>query len=198
MLHRLRTTASCLWLCRAPQRTLEGCGYTLELFRGPRFHEVPTAPGFPLQPSYITARSSAYVCGTGCALSIRPPDGTGYPLSHPTRSHRHFLRCAVSWSPNMLVSSIGSKGGVAPPSAQRSVASPIRGTTLQRLLGTSMACWFLSGWRPDVAFQPVCICSWRSARNALRLKSRDASGRPPQLECIRAVSQAQPAFSCSV
>ncbi len=78
VLHRRRTMASCRWLCIAPQRTLAGCGYTLELSRDPRFPEVPTAPGFPLQPSCITACSSAYVCGTGYALPIRPP-GRPYP-----------------------------------------------------------------------------------------------------------------------
>lgn len=103
MLLRRRTMASCRWLCIAPQRTLSGCGYTLELSRDPRFPEVPTAPGFPLQPSCITACSSAYVCGRRCALSIRPTGGTFYPLSLATRSHRHFLRCAVSRSPNFSI-----------------------------------------------------------------------------------------------
>ena len=43
----------------------------------------------------------------------------------------------VDWSSlcNGSGRAIGSKGGVAPPSAQRSAASPITGTALQRLLG---------------------------------------------------------------
>ena len=153
MLHRRRTMASCRWLCIAPQRTLAGCGYTLELSRDPRFPEVPAAPGFPLQPSCITACSSAYVCGTGYALPIRPP---GRPCPTFTRNQvtpafppmRRFtvaqllytLLPVVDWSSlcNRSGRAIGSKGGVAPPSAQRSRTSPIRGMRLQRLLGTGL------------------------------------------------------------
>lgn len=150
MLHRRRTTAPCLWLYGTPHSTLVGCRYTLELSRDPRFPEVSTAPGFPLQPSYVAVRSSAVVCGRRCALSARPVGGTFYPLSLATRSSGHFLPDAVSRSPNVVVllpvadwslpgsrsrRAIGSKGGIAPPSAQRSAASPIRGTALQRLLG---------------------------------------------------------------
>lgn len=74
--HRRRTTAPCLWLYGTPHSTLPGCRYTLELSRDPRFPEVSTAPGFPLQPSYVAVRSSAVVCGRRCALSVRPAGGT--------------------------------------------------------------------------------------------------------------------------
>lgn len=117
MLHRRRTMAPCLWLYGTPHSTLVGCRYTLELSRDPRFPEVSTAPGFPLQPSYVAIRSSAVVCGRRCALSARPVGGTLYPLSLATRSSGHFLPDAVSWSPNVLICPM------APALAGRDVAA---------------------------------------------------------------------------
>jgi len=160
LLHRLRTTAQCLWLYVAPHSTLEGRRYTFKLSRDPQFPEVPTAPGFPLQPSCITTRSSAIVCGTGYALSIRPLGRTGYRLSLDNRSPCHFLHGAVSASPNALPRRwrlIGSKEGVSPSSAHRSRTSPIRGIRLQRLLDTWLATRYLPGWRPGMSFRTMCI-----------------------------------------
>lgn len=172
MLHRRRTPAQCLWLYGTPHSTLVGCRYTLELSRDPQFPEVSTAPGFPLQPSYVAIRSSAVVCGRRCALSVRPVGGTLYPLSLATRSSGHFLPDAVSWSPNLVIllpvadwsflcnrsgRAIGSNEGVTPPSAQRSRTSPIRGMRLQRLLGWGLAILNLLDRRSSAAFRPVCL-----------------------------------------
>jgi hypothetical protein len=123
-----------------------GRGYRFELSIDPRFPEVPISPAFALIPSHVAVRSKAILRGTGCALPIRPP-GRSVRLSHAIRSCRHFLRHAVSWSPNVLSPQpvalprpvepcvIGSKGGITPPSAQRSRTSLIGGMRLQRLLG---------------------------------------------------------------
>ena len=57
---------------------------------------------------------------------------------------------------------IGSKAGVAPASARRSAASPIRGTALQRLLDSRLAAGSLLDWRSSVPFGGV-VCRWRPA-----------------------------------
>ena len=57
--HRRRTMASCLWPTSIPHSTLEGCPYTLELSRGPRFPEVPSSPDF--------SSCSYAITGTACA-----------------------------------------------------------------------------------------------------------------------------------
>lgn len=148
--HRLRTTAQCLWLCIRLHRTLQGSRYRVKLSIDPGFLQVPVSPAFALIPSRLATCSNAFQCSKRCALSVRPIGGTIYPLSLAIRSHEHFLSCAVSWSPNIVSGApalagrsvcsergleIGSKGGVAPPSAHRSRTSPIRGMRLQRLLG---------------------------------------------------------------
>lgn len=99
-----------------------------------------------------------------CAAKVAPfryaPSAGLNPLSRSTRSHGHCLPCAVSWSPNVIRSPperIGSKAGITPASAQRSAASLIRGTALQRLLGTELAILFLPVWRTGVTFRSVCF-----------------------------------------
>lgn len=167
MLHRLRTTAPCPWLHVAPHSTLEGRRYRVELSIDPRFPKVPAAPGFPLQPSHVTVRSEAILCGTGCALTIRPRSRTGYRLSPSNRSSGHCLPDAVSASPNLdrrIAGRIGSKEGVTPSSAHRSRTSPIKGMQLQRLLDSRLATWNLPGWRPDMPFRACVFAVWRPAR----------------------------------
>ena len=118
-----------------------GCGYTLELSRGPRFPEVPTAPGFPLQPSCITACSSADVCGRRCALSTRPAGGTGptFTYNQVTRAsplvrrfmvaQRQFPCCPGSrWS--LVAASgdvrLGRRGELHPPAPSVAQRAPLR------------------------------------------------------------------------
>ncbi len=184
MLHRRRTMASCRWLCIAPQRTLAGCGYTLELSRDPRFPEVPTAPGFPLQPSCITACSSAYVCGTGYALPIRPPGRpcptftrnqvtpAFPPMRRFTVAQRQFPCCPGSrWS---LVAASGDvrsgRTGEFHPRAP-GVAAP----ALFEACGFSVCSvedWRSSTCRVGNPARPCgqCVCSWRSALSVRSLR----------------------------
>ena len=145
---RLHAYGSTL-LCTA---SVGGCRYTLKLSRGPRFLEVPTAPGFPLQPSCVTACSSAYVCSTGCALTVRPLSQT-FTGFHSITGHQ-AIACLAPFPcrPTSAggTGEIGSKEGVTPSSALRSRTSPIKGMQLQRLLGFRLATWNLSEWRSDV------------------------------------------------
>ena len=67
---------------------------------------------------------------------------------------------------------IGSKAGVAPASARRSAASPIRGTALQRLLDPRLAAGSLLDWRSSVPFGGV-VCRWRPA---LCVRTRPGDG----------------------
>ena len=171
MLHRRRTMASCRWLCIAPQRTLAGCGYRVELSIDPRFPEVPVSPAFALIPSRLTTRSKAFLCGRRCALSIRPTGGTFYPLSLATRSPSHFLLGAVSWSPNFSIPycplsighhfaiardvRLGRRGELHPPAP--SVAAPARleACGFSVCLAQDLAILYLSVWRTDVPFGSV-------------------------------------------
>lgn len=73
------------------------------------------------------------MCGKCPTLPVSPTGRTGYLLSRCDRTYGHFLPYTVSVSPNPLfIKLIGSKEGIAPPSARRSVASSITSTTLQR------------------------------------------------------------------
>lgn len=135
----------------------------------------PETPGFPRcrlrQVSPCSPRTSPYAHQPSCAADVAPfryaPSAGLDPLSRSTRSHGHCLPCAVSWSPNLFrrrAGAIGSKGGIAPPSARRNAASPIKGTALQRLLDRGLAILRLPDWRSGVAFRPVCCAAWRAAR----------------------------------
>jgi hypothetical protein len=74
---------------------------------------------------------------------------------------------------------IGSKDGVAPSSARRSAASPIRGTALQRLLATGLACPVASGIGDSgVPFGVWFAGGGLPARVRLRA-TRTRQGRPP-------------------
>lgn len=148
-----------------------GCRYRFELSIDPGFLQVPISPVFALIPSRLATCSKAILCGTGCTLSIYPP-GRPYPTFTCNQVARAFpLECrftvaqprvlllVADWSflCNRSRRAIGSNRGVSPRSAQRSAASLIRGTALQRLLDRGMAILCLSGWRPDVALRPVCL-----------------------------------------
>ena len=149
MLHRRRTTASCLWLYGTPHSTLEGAVTRLS---------YPEAPGFPRcrprQVSPCGPHASLHAHQPSCAANVAPFRYA--PLAGlSTRFHSQPGHQAIScqmpfhgrptsvllpvadWS--FLCSrsgrAIGSNGGIAPPSAQRSRTSPIRGMRLQRLLG---------------------------------------------------------------
>jgi hypothetical protein len=73
MLHRLRTTAQCLWLYVAPHSTLVGAVTGLSYPSTPDFSRCQLRQVSPLQFSYVAIRSDAIQCGTGHALPIRPP-----------------------------------------------------------------------------------------------------------------------------
>lgn len=129
---------------------------------------VPTLPGFPSAPCRISTASAAFLWCTRSTVPGRPWAGLS-PAFTWIRSSRHCLLDTVSLSPKtdpLQATSttgypgagIGSKEGVAPSSALRSRASPIRGTRLQQ---------HESGWRPDSlaaagAWPPLVTClGWR-------------------------------------
>jgi hypothetical protein len=135
----------------------------------------PSTPGFPgcrlvqvSPPSpAVLPRPQKPSCAVRVTLFRSVPRVGHVRLSPGNRSLGHCLPNAVSVSPNMLLPKgwpvcashsgqlgreIGSKGGVAPPSAQRSRTSLIRGMRLQRLLGTRLATSYLLDWRSSVPF----------------------------------------------
>lgn len=149
------------------QHPLSGRRYTFKLSRDPQFPEVPAAPGFPSQPSCITTRSSAIVCGTGNALTIRPLSRPGYRLSLNNRSLGHFLPSAVSASPNALCHVVGDRLG---RKKESHLLAPIAAApALLEACGYSVCS--IPGWRPSIYRDgsSVCLlrrcvfCRWRSA-----------------------------------
>lgn len=150
MLHRRRTTASCLWLHGTPHSTLMGAVTRLS---------YPEAPGFPRcqlrQVSPCSPHASLHAHQPSCAANVAPfryapsaglstrfhsqPGHTSISSRAPFHGRPTSLSCCPGsrWSRtgSERGRAIGSKGGVSPPSAQRSAASLIRGTALQRLLG---------------------------------------------------------------
>lgn len=149
------------------QHPLSGRRYTFKLSRDPQFPEVPAAPGFPSQPSCITTRSSAIVCGTGNALTIRPLSRPDYRLSLDNRSLGHFLPSAVSASPNALCHVAGDRLG---RKKESHLLAPIAAApALLEACGYS-ACsipsWRLGIYRDgsSVCLLRRCVfCRWRSA-----------------------------------
>lgn len=96
LLHRLRTTAQCLWPYVAPFGTLRGCRYRFELSIDPRFLEVPALPGFPSAPCTVTSASEAILNGKRYALSKRPtgrpcPTFTVDQVTEPFPAQRRFV-----------------------------------------------------------------------------------------------------------
>ena len=128
---------------------------------------MPVSPAFALIPCRVATASEALLCGTRCALSIRPTSRP-YPTFAKSQDigalppQRRF-RVAQHAPPEVdALRRIGSKAGVAPASARRSAASPIRGTALQRLLDPRLAAGSLLDWRSSVPFGGV-VCRWRPA-----------------------------------
>lgn len=140
-----------------------------------------------MRPSCIAARSSAYVCGTGCALAVRPPSRSCTGFHQVTG--RQAISCPTPFpcrptSRRRYAGVIGSKEGVTPSSAHRSRTSPIRGMRLQRLLGFRFGGLKPAGVAPRRALSGVYVCSWRPARCA-RTVSDGTAGRSP---CVRAAA----------
>lgn len=128
--------------------------YRVELSIDPWFPKVPAAPGFPLQPSHVAVRSEAILCGTGCALAIRPQSRTGYRLSLDNRSLGHFLPGAVSVSPNLIqlrwLYGLGRRRELHPPAPF--AAAP----ALLEACGYSVC--LVPGWRPETCRDGVPAC----------------------------------------
>ena len=163
--HRLRTTASCLWLHVAPHSTLrvnEGAVTGLSYPSTPGFPRCQRFQVSPPRPAAVASASEAILCGRRYALSIRPA-GRPCPTFTITRSPSHFLLGAVSRSPNFArnvcraIRLIGSKRRVSLPSALRSRTSPIRGMRLQRLLVTELACSCHCRAGTPAAFRPCVL-----------------------------------------
>lgn len=176
--HRLRTTAQCLWLFGTPQRPLHRGGYRFELSIDPAFPQVPVSPAFALIPSRLMTRSKAILCGTGCALPIRPPGRTATDF-HMQPGHTGISSSApFHGRPTCPVASphrgmgrlgfgLGRRGELHPPApsvAQRA-----------RLEALRFSICLLQAWRacncrvgdPTRPFGLCVSCSWRSARIAL-------------------------------
>lgn len=150
MLHRRRTTASCLWLYGTPHSTLVGAVTRLS---------YPETPGFPRcqlrQISPCSPHASLHAHQPSCAANVAPfryaPLAGLSTRFHSQPGHQaiscqmpfHGRPTSLSYCPGSRWSlacnergrAIGSNRGVAPRSAQRSAASPTTGTALQRLLG---------------------------------------------------------------
>ena len=194
--HRRRTMAQCQWLYSAPHSPLEGGRYRVELCIDPGFPQVPVSPAFALIPCRVATASEAFLCGTRCALSRRPASRP-YPTFAKSQDigalppQRRF-RVAQHAPPEVdALRRIGSKAGLAPASARRSAASPIRGTALQRLLDPRLAAGNLLDWRSSVPFGGV-VCRWRPAPwvrlGPIRLRFRSDS---PGVTGTRVFCQAQ-------
>ena len=114
-LHRLRTTASRLWLHVAPHSTLAGCRYRFELSIDPRFPEVPAFPGFPSTPCTVTSASEAILCGRRYALSIRPagrscPTFTINQVTGPFPAQRRFTVAQLQFGFASFVTQYAASG----------------------------------------------------------------------------------------
>ena len=135
MLHRLRTTASRLWLCIAPQRTLEGAVTRLS------YPETPGFPGCQLrQVSPCSPHASLHAHQPSCAARVtlfRNVPRVGLSDFHSQPGHQAISclapfhgrpTCVVllpgaDWSLPGSQSGrvIGSNGGISPASILRSL-----------------------------------------------------------------------------
>jgi len=149
---------------------IEGRRYTLKLSRDPWFPKVPTAPGFPLQPSYIAIRSSAYVCGTGYALAAHPPNRP-FTDFHQITGHQ-AIACLEPFpcrptSPWHYAGGLGRRRELHP-------SAPIAAApALLEACGYSV-CLASGGDLMPVGVAPrhvlsdsMCVYSWRSVRRPL-------------------------------
>ncbi len=171
--HRRRTMAQCQWLYSAPHSPLEGGRYRVELCIDPGFPQVPVSPAFALIPCRVATASEARLCGTRCALPIRP---TSRPvrLSPSHRTLGHCLPNAVSVSPNMRPrrsmpsGGLGRRRGLHPPApvvAQRA-----------RLEALRFSVCSIPGWRPGLCWigDPACLSAVWFAGGGLPLGSDSA------------------------
>lgn len=167
MLHRLRTTASCLWLYVAPHSTLNRGAVT-----GLSYPSTLSFPRCQLrQVSPCSPRMSPYAQKPSCAalvalLRYAPRVGL-HPLSLDNRSLGHFLPSAVSASPNALCHVVGDRLG---RKKESHLLAPIAAApALLEACGCSVCS--IPGWRPGIyrdgssvcLFRRCVFCSWRSA-----------------------------------
>ena len=154
--HRRRTMALCLWLRSAPHSSLKGSRYRVKLSIDPEFPQVPVSPAFALIPCRVTTASEARLCGTRCALPIRP---TSRPvrLSPSHRTLGHCLPNAVSVSPNMLNRSSLSSSGLG-RREELHLPAPVV-TQRARLKALRFSVCSTTGWRPGVCWigDPACL-----------------------------------------
>jgi len=101
--HRRRSMAQCLWLITLPHSPFRGAVTRLSYPETPNFLRC-----HPRQISPCGPRASRHAHQPTCAANVAPfrfaPSMGLDPLSRSTRSHRHYLPCAVSWSPNFIFS----------------------------------------------------------------------------------------------
>jgi len=138
--HRLRTTASRLWLFGTPQRPLAGGGYRFELSIDPAFCAGAGIASFRLDTLAPHDALKSHPVWHGLRSSDTPPGSDCHRLSHATRSSSHFLLDAVSRSPNMpcctapssterATFGLGRRGELHPPApsvAQRALLEALR------------------------------------------------------------------------
>jgi hypothetical protein len=191
--HRVRTTASRLWLCISPQRWLYFKSAVRDLSYPeppgfPRWRTVQASPRVPaalLRPHQPTSAEPVLLlpCSPGASPSRC---ASGRRFHFMTGRHTIFLCVAVSWSPStpaMPDVFDGVEGVITDPSARCDVASPIRGTTLRQRLDPRGSV-NLSVWRTDVPFRACVFGSWRTApcgfvcrRNRMRQPAEPACSR---------------------
>ena len=142
---------------------------------------VPSLASLTRLARHFEPTSSAVVCGKRCALPVRPIGGIepAFTLDQVTRALPPVCRFMVAQPHLESPNRIGSKAGVSPASAQRNAASPIKGTALQRLLGTRLAILFLPVGEPA---RPFGQCVLQLAACTLETRTRwfvSPRGRPP-------------------
>lgn len=124
----------------APHSTLYGCIYTVKLCSGPRFPEVPCVLIPPLQGddlAVITQPRHFWRAQPSCVADVElfrysPPPGLSPRFYAVGRDTPHFLSAPFPCRPICLKNRNESNGGITPPSAQRSMASSTKSTTLHR------------------------------------------------------------------
>ena len=154
----------------SPHSTLSGCRYRVELSIDPGFLQVPVSPAFALIPSRVPRRSEAFLCGTRCALSIRPAAGlqpafTCNQVAKPFPAWRRFMVAQLLFTLLPVLAGhhfaierdvrLGRRGELHPPAP--SVAAPARleACGFSVCLVQDLAILYLSVWRTDVPFGSV-------------------------------------------
>lgn len=167
MLHRLRTTAQCLWLYVAPHSTLNrGAVTRLSYPETPSFLRCQLFQVSPHSPRALL-HAHQPSCAALVALLRHAPRVGLHPLSLDNRSLGHFLPSAVSASPNALCHVVGNRLG---RKKESHLLAPIAAAPAL-LEACSYSVCSIPGWRPGIyrdgssvcLFRRCVFCSWRSA-----------------------------------